>query len=128
MKKRIVSLLVLSMVLVMSLSACGAINDVSKVGDLGKSFMTALQNNDATSSWGMLTTTVQTQIGDSTAWEAFVAPRNFSEFSFSNTQVNNNTGQMDGIATLGADKYTVALVFEKADDAWLISGINFTKQ
>jgi len=128
MKNRIVSLSALSIVLVMALSACGVVNDVSKVGDLGKSFMTALQNNDATSSWGMLNSTVQTQIGDAAAWEAFVAPRNFSEYSFSNTQVDNNTGQMDGEATLGTDKYTVALVFEKTDDTWLISGINFTKQ
>jgi hypothetical protein len=128
MKKRIVSLSVLSMVLVMALSACGVVNDVSKVGDLGKSFMTALKNNDATTSWDMLNSTVQTQIGDAAAWKDFVTPRNFSDFSFSNTQVNNNTAQMDGEANLGKDKYTVALVFEKNDDNWLIYGINFTKQ
>jgi hypothetical protein len=33
---------------------------------------------------------------------------------------------MDGVATLGTDKYDIVLVFAKANDAWLVSGINIT--
>lgn len=124
MKNRIAILLVVSVIIMMALSACGAIKDVSIVNDLGKSFMTALRDGDAESSWTMLTTAVQDEIGSQEAWQEFVAPRNFSEWSFSNTQVNNNVGQMDGEATLGTDTYTITLVFDKANDAWLVSGIN----
>ncbi len=33
---------------------------------------------------------------------------------------------MDGEASLGDETYTVLLVFDKIDDEWKVSGINFT--
>jgi hypothetical protein len=128
MKNRIAIFILVSVVLIMALSACGAIKDVSKVNDLGNSFMTALKNGDADSSWAMLTASVQKEVGDTTAWKEFVTPRNFSDWKITNTQVNDASAQIDGTAALGADKYDIVLVFDKVDDAWLISGINMTKQ
>jgi hypothetical protein len=126
MKNRIAILLVVSVIFVMALSACGAVKDVSTVNDLGKSFMTALRDGDSTSSWDMLTQSVQDEVGGTTAWGEFVTPRNFSNWTFSSTDVQNNSAEMDGEATLGAETYTVVLVFDKVDDAWKVSGINFT--
>ncbi len=125
MKNRIALLLVASIVLVMALSACGAVKDVTAVNDLGKNFMTAMQNNDAAASWDMLTADIHTEIGDLATWEEFVTPRNFSEWGFSNTEVQNDVAQMDGEATLGEDIYTVLLGFTKDNDVWLISTIGF---
>lgn len=48
MKNRIAILMVVSVILVMALSACGAVKDVATVNDLGKSFMTALRDGDST--------------------------------------------------------------------------------
>jgi len=126
MKNRIAILMVVSVVMIMLLSACGAVKDVSTVNDLGKSFMTALRDSDTAGSWDMLTTSIQDEIGSTDTWVEFVTPRNFSDWTFTNTQVENNSAQMDGEATLGADTYTVVLVFDKIDDAWKISGINIT--
>lgn len=126
MKNRIAILMVASIILIMTLSACGAVKDISTVNDLGKGFMTALRDGDSAGSWDMLTTDVQNEVGDTDGWTDFVYPRNFSNWNFSNTQVENNTAQMDGEATLGEETYTVVLIFDKADDEWKISGINFS--
>ena len=126
MKNRVAVILVCSIVLVMTLSACGAVKDLSAVKDAGEAFMTALREGDVVTSWNMLTTEVQAEVGDIASWQNFVIPRNFSEWKFSNTQVENNVAQLDGEATLGADNYAVVLVFEKVNDYWLLSGINFT--
>ena len=126
MKNRVAILMVVSVVLVMALSACGVVNDIGAVNDLGKGFMTALRDGDSSGSWDMLTTAVQEEVGGTDAWVDFVTPRNFSNWNFTNTQVENNSAQMDGEATLGEETYIVLLVFDKADDTWKISGINFT--
>jgi hypothetical protein len=126
MKNRMAVILLCSIVLVMTLSACGAVKDLSAVNDAGDAFMTALRDGDVVTSWNMLTTEVQTEIGDIASWQDFVIPRNFSEWKFSNTQVENDVAQLDGEATLGADSYSIVLVFQKVDDYWLLSGINFT--
>lgn len=111
--------------LIMALSACSAVKDVASVNDLGKGFMTALRDGDTSGSWDMLTTAVQDEVGSTEAWTDFVYPRNFSNWNFTNTQVENDTAQMDGEATLGEETYTVVLIFDKIDDSWKISGINF---
>ncbi len=126
MKNRVAILMVVSVVLVMALSACGVVNDIGAVNDLGKGFMTALRDGDSSGSWDMLTTAVQEEVGGTDAWVDFVTPRNFSNWNFTNTQVENNSAQMDGEATLGEETYIVLLVFDKVDDAWKISGINFS--
>ena len=126
MKNRVAILMVVSVVLVMALSACGVVNDIGAVNDLGKGFMTALRDGDSSGSWDMLTTAVQEEVGGTDAWVDFVTPRNFSNWNFTNTEVENNSAQMDGEATLGEETYIVLLVFDKADDTWKISGINFT--
>ncbi len=126
MKNKVAILFVVSIVVIMALSACGAVKDVGTVNDLGKGFMTALRDGDATGSWDMLTTAVQDEVGGTDAWGEFVTPRNFSNWNFTSTNVQNNSAEMDGEATLGAETYTVVLIFDKADDTWKISGINFT--
>jgi hypothetical protein len=125
MKNRVAIFLVVSIILIMALSACSAVKDVASVNDLGKGFMTALRDGDTSGSWDMLTTAVQDEVGSTEAWTDFVYPRNFSNWNFTNTQVENDTAQMDGEATLGEETYTVVLIFDKIDDSWKISGINF---
>ncbi|PKO00056.1 MAG: hypothetical protein CVU42_04760 [Chloroflexi bacterium HGW-Chloroflexi-4] len=126
MKNRIAILMVVSIVLVMALSACGLVDDIATVNDLGKSLMTAMRDGDASGSWNMLTVDVQNELGDIDGWSEFIYPRNFSNWNFTNTEVENNVAQMDGEATLGDETYTVLLVFDKIDDEWKVSGINFT--
>lgn len=125
MKNRVAILMVISIILIMALSACGVVKDVAAVNDLGKGLMTALRDGDTAGSWDMLTTAVQDEVGSTDAWADFVYPRNFSNWNFTNTQVENNSAQMDGEATLGEETYTVLLVFDKVDDEWKVSGINF---
>ncbi|MBA3075701.1 MAG: hypothetical protein FP831_19065 [Anaerolineae bacterium] len=126
MKNRVAILMVVSIILIMALSACSAVKDVASVNDLGKGFMTALRDGDTSGSWDMLTTAVQDEVGSTEAWTDFVYPRNFSNWNFTNTQVENDTAQMDGEATLGEETYYVVLIFDKVDDSWKISGINFS--
>jgi hypothetical protein len=126
MKNRISILLVFAIVVIMTLSACGVVGEITAVSDAGKAFMTALRDADHATSWNMLTSDVQTEIGSEPAWVEFATPRNFSEWKFSETNVENDTAQIDGEATLGADTYTLRLVLDKVDEEWKISGISVT--
>ena len=126
MKKSMSYLFGAAVILILTLTSCGAVGQLTAVKEAGDAFMTAFQGNDAASSWDMLTSEVQTEVGSPDAWKEFVAPRNFSDWKFTNTQVNDNSAQLDGEATLGADTYTIVLVFDKIEDSWKISGVNIT--
>ncbi len=125
MKNKIAILILVSVLLVMFLSACGITKDSAAVNELGKSFMAALRDEDINGSWNMLTTAIQTEIGGFDKWTEYAYPRNFSNWDFTGTNVERNFAKMGGEATLGSNQYTVILIFEKADDTWKISGINF---
>jgi len=90
--------------------------------------MTALKNGDHTTSWNMLTTSVQEELGSEPAWEEWASIRAFPEWKFTNNQVENNEAQLDGEATLDGITYNVTLVFDKTDTGWLVSGINFQEK
>lgn len=128
MKKHTALFLVAVIVMVFSLSACGAVSGLSDVKSTGDAFMTALKNGDHSTSWNMLTPAVQEELGSQEFWVEWATIRSFPEWKFTNTQIDNNEGQLDGEATLDGITYDVTLVFEKIGDAWLISGINFQDQ
>lgn len=128
MKNRLTTILLVSTVLVLLLSACSAVNGLSDVKSTGEAFMTALKNGDHTTSWNMLTTSVQDELGSEPAWEEWASIRAFPEWKFTNTQVENNEAQLDGEATLDGVTYDVTLVFDKTDTGWLVSGINFQEK
>jgi len=125
MKNQTIKLVVISLIVMLALSACGAISDVKQAGD---AFMMSFRDNKPSDSWGMLVADVQNEVGSEQAWAEFVAPRSFNNWKFSNTQITNDVAQMDGEAKLGADTYDITLVFEKENDMWKISGVNFTYQ
>lgn len=125
MKNRFAVILVVLIALMLSLSACGVAGDLKTVNQTGKAFMGALEKGDNAASWALLTPAVQTEIGGEAAWADWTSIRNFPKWSFNNTEINNNTGQMDGTAELEGYEYTVTLIFEKSGESWLISGINF---
>jgi hypothetical protein len=125
MKKRLLIFLTPMIVLMFFLSACSAVSDIKLVNDTGKAFMTALQNSDSASSWKMLTPAIQEEVGGEEAWAEWISIRNFPKWSFNNTEVSVSTGRMDGTAELDGEQYIVSLGFEKSDETWLISGINF---
>ncbi len=125
MKKRLSVVLISTLVLALLLSACSAVDDVKSVNQTGKAFMTALETGDSAASWALLTTAVQEEIGGEQAWAEWSGIRNFPKWSFNNTEVSGSDGRMDGTAELDGLEYTVILIFEKVNETWLISGINF---
>ncbi len=107
-----------------SLTACGVVSGLQSVTDTGNAFMQALKDSDNTTSWNMLTRDVQEEIGSESAWADWTAPRNFDEWSFNSTNIENNTGMLEGEATLDGDTYIITIVMEANGESWLISGIN----
>jgi predicted small secreted protein len=108
------------------LSACAVGQDLSAVSKLGNDFMTGLRDGQYQQTWAMLTSALQTEIGGYDAWVTFATPRTFDKWSFSNTQIQNNQGQLDGECSIGTDTYTITLVMDKVGTDWKISGINIT--
>jgi len=125
MKKRILAILVIVTASILLLTACGAVNEIKAVGDTGKAFMSALETGDNAASWVLLAPGIQDEVGSETAWAEWTSIRNFSKWSFYNTEVSGDTAQMDGTAELDNYEYAVTLIFEKTDEIWLITGINF---
>ena len=106
-------------------AACGLTSDMSTVRDMGKDFMTALEEGDHTTSYAMLSPELKQEIGNLDAWAAFAGPRAFWDWSFSSTEVENDMAQMDGEASFTDGDYDIRLVFTKYGDDWKITGINF---
>lgn len=117
-------MLIVCITLIMGLSACVSIKEITAVNDLGKGFMTAIRKGDTASSWNMLSEGIHSEVGDLSAWGNYIQSLNFSEWSFTNTEVYEDEAQMVGTAALGEDVYTVKLWFTKTNDTWLISSIN----
>lgn len=124
MNKRVAFLFAISMIFMMMLSACGSSKEVSAVKDTGETFMAALRDSDAITSWNMLTQNVQAEVGDIAKWQQFILPRNFSEWKFLSTNVEKTAAQIDGEAVLSSNTYNIVLVFKKIDNYWKIAGVN----
>jgi hypothetical protein len=128
MKNR-VRLFALAVVLAAVTVSCGLTQDMSAVSDTGNAFMTALKDGDHAKSYALLAPDLQTELGGTLeSWTEFATPRNFSQWSFSNTKLENDTGQLDGEATLSPDTYTVSLVLKKVNNEWKIAGIDIKKK
>jgi hypothetical protein len=126
MKKRLSTLVMVSMLALFVLTACGAVSSLGDVSTNGKAFMAALRDGDHETSWNLLDPALQDEFGSYDSWVEFAAPRNFSESTFSATNVSGSEATMDGEAIIGSETYLVNLVFYQTGDAWLISGIQFS--
>ena len=126
MKKRFSLVLILLTLSLLVLPACALTKDLKGAGDVGKEFMNALKNSDYQASWNLVTPDIQTEIGGYSNWVDFATIRNFSDFSFSSTNVENDQATLDGEATLAGDTYKVQLILTKSGDNWLVAGIDFS--
>ena len=122
MNKKLVMVFVVALVFMLSLTACGALKDVS---DLGDQFMSALSNQDNATSFSMLSADIQAEVGGETGWAEWAAIRNFNEWKFTSNSVENDVATLEGTAQLDGDEYLVTLEFTKNGDAWEITTIIF---
>jgi hypothetical protein len=125
MKIRILAILIIKTAMITSLTACSAVNDIKAVGDTGKAFMSALETAYNTTSWSLLAPNIQDEVGGESAWSEVDQHPQLPEVVIYNTEVSGDTAQMDGTAELNNYEYAVTLIFEKIDEGWLITGINF---
>jgi hypothetical protein len=123
MNKKIFVFSVAALVLSIILAGC---QTLSNIGDTGNNFMTSLKNQDYASSFTLLTPDLQAELGGVDGWQSFAEPRNFSEWTFTNNKVENDSGQLDGEATLGNEVYTISLVMQKVKDEWKVAGIDIS--
>jgi hypothetical protein len=110
------------MVLLFSLTACGALGDVS---DLGNDFKSALSTGDNATSYKMLHPDIQTEMGGEAGWADWTSIRNFEKWSLNSNSVENTTAELQGSSELDGETHDVYLYFDLVDDAWLITGISF---
>ena len=126
MKKRLWVVLVLATLALFVLPACGLTNDMKSAGDTGKAFMAALRDNDNQASWAMVTADIKDEIGGYDNWIAFTTPRQFEDFSFNSTNIENNKATLEGEGNLAGDTYIISLILSKSGDNWLVAGLDFS--
>lgn len=122
MKKRLVTVLVVAFVLIFSLTACGALKDISNLGD---KFMTALSTQDNATSYAMLAEDIQGEVGYEAGWADWTSIRAFDEWKFTSNSIENDLARLEGTAKLGEEEYLVTLEFTKNGDAWELTTIIF---
>ena len=122
MKKRLLTVSIVALVLLFSLSSCGELGSVS---DRGNAFMSALNTGDNTSSYQMLHSDIQEEVGGEESWAEWASIRNFDEWKFTSTSIENNTATLEGTAVLDDIDYSIILLFDKIDEEWKITGISF---
>jgi hypothetical protein len=111
-------------VLLFTLASCSVVSGLQSASETGNAFMQALKDNDNTTSWSMLGQNIKDEVGGEAAWADFTEPRNFSDWSFNSTSIDNSTATLEGEATLGADTYYITLIMDANGEEWLITGIN----
>lgn len=121
MNKKIIAFSVAALVLSIVLAGCQTLGNI---GDTGNNFMTSLKNKDFAASYALLTPELQSELEGVDGWQAFAEPRNFSDWTFTNNEFENDSGQLDGEATLGSEVYTISLVMQKIKDEWKVAGID----
>lgn len=121
--KKFALILVFAVLLTVMFTGCQTLGSAS---DTGNNFMSALKSQDYSASYAMLAPELQTELGGQDGWKSFAEPRNFSEWKFTNTQVSNDSGQMDGEATLGDEVYNITLILQKSGDDWKVAGIDIS--
>jgi hypothetical protein len=122
MKKRLSTVLIVGLVLLFSLTACG---EVSSVSDMGNAFMSALNTGDNTTSYQMLHSDIQEEVGGEAGWAEWTSIRKFDEWKFNSTSIENNTATLEGTAVLDDVDYAIILLFDKINEEWKITGISF---
>ena len=113
------------LVLMLAMTACGAVSSLKSANTTGDAFMQALKDQNNEASWNLLAQNVKDEIGDQAAWANFTQPRNFDSWKFNSTNITDKQAQLDGEATISGDTYTVTLIMDPNGENWLISGINF---
>src|SRR5215213_6185312 len=92
--------------------------DVAKAGD---DFMQAIKDNRLEDAYAMLGDEALEDV-DFDGFSATFADSGLTTWSFSNRQVNNDTGQLNGTAEFVDGTYNVSLVLRKANGIWRIVG------
>lgn len=122
MKKRLLLVFVAALVMMLSLSACGSLKEISNLGD---TFMSALSTGDNATSYAMLSEDIQAQVGYETGWAEWAAIRDFSEWKFTSNSIENDIARLEGTALLDGDEYKTTLEFTKSGDDWQLTTIIF---
>lgn len=122
MSKRLVTVLMVVFVLMFSLSACGALKDISNLGD---KFMSALSTQDNATSYAMLSADIQAEVGYEAGWADWTSIRAFDDWKFTNSSIENDLATLEGTAQLDGDEYLVTLEFTKNGDVWELTTIIF---
>src|SRR5690348_8000461 len=93
--------------------------DVAKAGD---DFMQAIKEGRFEDAYAMMDEQAQDQVD----LEGFTATwAGLESWSFSNRQVNNDAGQLDGTAVFAGETYNIVLLLQKTGDTWQIDGYDF---
>ena len=121
MNKKMAVLSVFGVIFILAFAGCQTLGSIS---DTGNEFMTSLKNQDYAAGYALLTPDLQNELGGLDGWKTFAEPRNFSEWKFTNNQFENDSGQLDGEATLGDEVYTITLVLQQVDQAWKVAGLD----
>ncbi len=122
MKKKLFVVLVVAFVLMFSLTACGALKDVSNLGD---QFMSALSTQDNATSYAMLSPDIQAEVGYEAGWADWTSIRDFNEWKFTSNSIENDLARLEGTAQLDGDEYFVTLEFTKNGANWELTTIIF---
>lgn len=128
MKKKFSILVITALVMMLTISACGAVSSLKSAGDVGKAFMDALKANDAETTWNMMTSELQQDLGAKADWQSYVSSNSFEDYKITSNEVANDTAVLEGEATINQETYYTELTFQKVDDGWMLVGISFQPQ
>jgi zinc ribbon protein len=91
----------------------------------GESFMTAVRDGNYPQAYALCTPALQQELGDISEFESTMQDNRPKTWSFTSRKVENDTGQLDGTATLDdGSTADVRLVLDQVGGAWKVSGIN----
>jgi hypothetical protein len=118
-------LLIIGCIAVFGVTFFAANNLTQPMSTAGESFMTAVRDGNYPQAYALCTPALQQELGDIEEFTSTMQDNRPTKWNFTSRQVNNNTGQLDGTATLqDGSAADVRLVLDQVGGAWKVSGIN----
>lgn len=118
-------LLIIGCIAFFGITFFAANNLTQPMSTAGESFMTAVRDGNYAAAYALCTPALQQELGDVSEFENTMQDNRPSKWNFTSRQVENNTGQLDGTATLqDGSEADVRLVLDQVGGAWKVSGIN----
>ena len=106
-----------------------ASNLTQPMTNAGESFLTAVRDGNYPAAFALCTPALQQELGDAQQFASSMQDIKLTKWDFSSRRIENNTGYLEGTATLsGGKQASLQLALDQVNGDWKVSGYNIQEK